>query len=141
MISLTHLFKQTRLALNQSPTIITLTRPLLATSFHLTTTTILQSRNYKAHTVFNSGITGRSVPVKGRNVAGAYAQLREILSESKVRDVVRAQERHERVHDKKRRIKKQKLFDDYLVFMKKKVELAFDLKRRTEQENRDAERI
>lgn len=99
------------------------------------------ARFFKSHRIQNFTNTGRSVTVKGSNVVGAYAQLRDILNESKVRDVVRAQQRHERTHDKKRRIKKQRLFDDYLGFMKKKVELAYDLKRKTEQEMADSERI
>jgi len=110
----------------------------LPTSIAPTTT---QIRTFKSHTASNSTNTGRSVVVRGTNVVGAYSQLRDILNESKVRDVVRAQQRHERIHDKKRRIKKQILFDDYLRFMKKKVELAYDLKRKTEQIDNDSERI
>ena len=92
--------------------------------------------HYRAH-VLNLQDTvsrGRSIAVPAkRDVGGdlaAYARLRNILNESKIRDIVRSQSRHERKHDEKRRKKKEKLFNEYLGFMKKKIDLAYELKRK-----------
>ena len=92
---------------------------------------------YRAHVLNlqDSLSRGRSIAVPTKRESGggelaAYARLRNVLNESKVRDIVRAQSRHERKHDEKRRKKKEKLFNEYLQFMKKKIEMAYELKRK-----------
>ncbi len=96
---------------------------------------LTQMRGYRAHALIQDDriSRGRSIAVQGKAGApelNAYSRLRNVLTESKVRDIVRSQERHERKHDEKRRKKKEKLFRDYLQFMKKKIDLAYDLKKK-----------
>ena len=90
---------------------------------------------YRAHVLNQTdGVSrGRSIAVLSKRDSGgelaAYARLRNVLNESKVRDIVRSQARHERKHDEKRRKKKEKVFNEYLQFMKKKIDMAYELKR------------
>ncbi|KAJ3285848.1 hypothetical protein HDU79_006986 [Rhizoclosmatium sp. JEL0117] len=57
----------------------------------------------------------------------AYFQLKEILTESKVRETVRYQEWHESKPDKRRRKRKQADWRKYMEHVKSQVVLAKDL--------------
>ncbi|KAJ3110246.1 hypothetical protein HDU96_006771 [Phlyctochytrium bullatum] len=88
----------------------------------------LQCRGYKVHMYPKSGREhGRSVAVGGMSLSMAYRKLRDVLSESRVRETVRYQERFERNHDKKRRKRKQAEWRKYLTHVKTQVTKAKDL--------------
>ncbi|KAJ3017624.1 hypothetical protein HKX48_003448 [Thoreauomyces humboldtii] len=99
-----------------------------------------QSRGYKPHTWDKEdrfGDRGRSVRCVGDRATQAYFRLRDIVQESKLREQVRLQERFERNPEKRRRKRKEKEWRTYMKVVKKRVQIAFDLKKRTaiEREN------
>ncbi|KAI8813653.1 hypothetical protein BJ742DRAFT_789054 [Cladochytrium replicatum] len=73
---------------------------------------------------------GRSI-VCSSNPAGAYSGLQRVLEESKVRAVVRYQERFEKPSEKRRRKKREMWWRTYMRFVKEQVQVAQDLKLRT----------
>ncbi|KAJ3335852.1 hypothetical protein HDU83_009839, partial [Entophlyctis luteolus] len=90
---------------------------------------LLLRRAYRPHTppLSSSRNTGRSVPVQSLTPAPAYFQLRQILFESRVRDLVRYQEFHEPAPEKRRRKRKQADWRKYIEYVKAQVVLAKDL--------------
>ncbi len=113
----------------------------------LTRTTVslvrTSTRSFKTHILNHDNMSrGRSVVVNNNNgVAQAYAKLRDILNESKVRETVRYQQYFERKHDLKRRKKNEALFRHYLVFMQKNIKRANDLKKKNQIEQNNYEPI
>lgn len=105
--------------------------------FTKTTNSLIFSRFYRKHTwQFGEESIGRSVKVTG-NPNRAYALLRDIVNESKLRMVVRAQQRFESKPDKRRRKRKDQDWEKYMNGVKKNVIKAFELKHKTEIEKRN----
>ncbi len=89
-------------------------------------------RTLRTHVLdYDNTSRGRSVVVQNRSVALAYNRLREILNESNVRETVRYQQFFERKHDKKRRLKNERRFRQYLVFMEKNIQRSAQLRKQT----------
>ncbi|KAI8921171.1 hypothetical protein DFJ77DRAFT_506819 [Powellomyces hirtus] len=96
--------------------------------------TLSQQRFYRRHTyetLSHPHGTGRSVQTTGDRATQAYFRLRDVVQESKLREIVRAQDRFERSTDKRRRKRKEKEWKAYMRVVKKRVAVAFDLKNRT----------
>ncbi|KAI8591280.1 hypothetical protein BDZ88DRAFT_412000 [Geranomyces variabilis] len=94
----------------------------------------LQARAYRRHTfetLVHEGGSGRSVMTYADKAAQAYFRLRDVVQESRLRETVRAQERFERNSDKRRRKKKEKQWKAYMRVVRKRVQVAWDLKNRT----------
>ena len=75
-------------------------------------------------------VAGRSVTVSRNTPAIAYARLKVILDESKVRQTVRAQERFERKTDRRRRKRDEREWKAYMKVVKQRVDVAWNLKQR-----------
>jgi hypothetical protein len=97
-------------------------------------------RTYRKHTMNPTQDLGRSVKVTG-NPNRAYAQLRDIINESKVRETVRLQRRFEPNPIKRRRKRKEADWMVYMNGMKRKVLKAFELKTRTELEQQNYKQL
>ncbi|KAJ3152424.1 hypothetical protein HDU86_005604 [Geranomyces michiganensis] len=100
----------------------------------LATPCLQQSRSYRRHTfetLVHEGGSGRSVMTYADKAAQAYFRLRDVVQESRLRETVRTQERFERNCDKRRRKKKEKQWRTYIRVVKKRVQVAWDLKNRT----------
>jgi hypothetical protein len=78
--------------------------------------------------------------VKG-NPNRAYAQLRDILNESKVRETIRLQSRFEPKPIKRRRKRKENDWNIYMSGVKRNVLRAFELKSRTELETKTYQQL
>jgi hypothetical protein len=100
-----------------------------------------QSRNYRKHNwQFGDEDAGRSVKVTG-NPNRAYANLRNIVNESRLRATARAQMRFESKPDKRRRKRKDKDWATYMAGVKSNVKKAFELKNRTESEKKNYKQL
>lgn len=73
--------------------------------------------------------------VTGSSPIPAYNRLREILQESKFREVVKNQERFERPCDIRRRKRKEKEWKYFMNHVRQKVNHAFQKKKWDTQEN------
>ncbi|KAJ3293428.1 hypothetical protein HK104_004463 [Borealophlyctis nickersoniae] len=91
-------------------------------------------RRHMWHVTPPPGNVGRSVAVKGGNPLQAWNRLRQILDESKIRETAKRQERFERNHDKKRRRAREIEWRWVKLKVSEQVKMAYDLKRRMEQE-------
>ena len=74
---------------------------------------------------------GRSVSVtRNTTVSSAYYKLKSVLDESKVRTLVKYQERFERRHDRRRRKLQETHWRKYMNYVKGEVKQAWSLKKR-----------
>ncbi|KAI8821383.1 uncharacterized protein EV422DRAFT_506071 [Fimicolochytrium jonesii] len=95
-----------------------------------------QRRTYRPHTTAEDS-QGRSIRTIPDRPTQAYARLRDVIQESRLRETVRAQERFERNPDRKRRKRKEKEWRLYLAHVRKKVQIAFHLKTRSALEKQN----
>ena len=94
------------------------------------------NRSYRAHVIDDKHISlGRSIIVKNNAVSGAFRQLRQVITDSRLREISRYQERFERPTDKRRRKKKEGLFKKYIEFKRAQISKAFDLKKQGKDAN------
>ncbi|KAI9101020.1 hypothetical protein DFS34DRAFT_612918 [Phlyctochytrium arcticum] len=101
--------------------------------------TMLFSRAYRKEIV-TSESQGRTMKVS-RDSLYAYSMLRNVLDESKAKSLVRAQGRFEPNPDKRRRKKREREWKIYMQHVKKQVQIAYDLKTRTQIERRNYDHI
>jgi gas vesicle protein len=89
---------------------------------------MVQHRFYRKHTwQFSDNDQGFSVKVSG-NVNRAVRQLRNMVQEARVRDIVRLQSRFESKPDKRRRKRKENDWKLYLEGVQRNVKKALELK-------------
>jgi hypothetical protein len=101
----------------------------------------LSIRGYRKHSWIHADQDlGRSVKVLG-NPNRAYAQLRDIINESRVRETVRLQSRFEPNPIKRRRKRKENDWNIYMSGMKRNVLKALELKTRTELEQKNYQQL
>ncbi|KAG6818138.1 hypothetical protein H0H87_000043 [Tephrocybe sp. NHM501043] len=74
--------------------------------------------------------TGRSVTVKGGNVADAYGRLQSILQRNKVQAQLRRAERHEKKGVKRRRLSSERWRKQFAHEVRRKVELVAKIRNR-----------
>jgi hypothetical protein len=98
--------------------------------FKSSTSSFQQLRFYKKHlwdSIYKT--SGRSVVVPFNNPMLAYAKLKQVLNDSKLRELVQGQERFEKPHDKRRRKRKEAEWKMYMAHVKSSCEKAMELKR------------
>ncbi|KAI9012987.1 hypothetical protein BC832DRAFT_275460 [Gaertneriomyces semiglobifer] len=95
-----------------------------------------QTRLYTRHTWHTQqvyGLTSPSIRVTS-SPAVAFRQLRAMTDESNIRSIVRSQERFEKKSDKRRRKKAESEWRVFVKSVRKKVRVAYELKKRTREE-------
>ncbi|KAG6911508.1 hypothetical protein DXG01_014582 [Tephrocybe rancida] len=74
--------------------------------------------------------TGRSVSVKGGNIADAYGRLQSILTRNKVQAQLRRAERHEKKGVKRRRLSSERWRRQFAHEVRRKVQLVAKIRNR-----------
>lgn len=99
-------------------------------------------RSYRAHICDDKVFSmGRSILVRNTTINGAYRNLKNVLQDSKLRQVSKYQETFERPTDRRLRKKKEGIYNRFLDYKRRQVRKAYQLEEENRIANKEYEQI